>query len=587
MKKLCRNFVWSIREIWDFRKKFLILSLAGACISGVLPVISLSLTQRLINMIQIRHASFRECAYMCAALVCCEMIGTNILQYIGTEYQNCETQFETHTQYKILHKASTLACKTFEDSSIQDVINRTQNDAQNSIISNLQGIMSLISAMIGAVSYIYILGCFRVWVLLLVVLFYLVRFRIEKWFALKGYSVTLKNTENERKAEYMSRLLLHPDYIKEIKTFGVFGKLLRKFREARLCYDNAEIHLNNAKLRHLITLGVGEYLVDGFLVFYLVRLAFLGKLLFGSFFLYNSAIDSLKTNLTVIIEKISDMYKSSAMIEQMDRYYHLEDEKQQNESNMIGTIESIELRHVSYHYENSTEDSLKDVSLLLRQGEKMVLLGANGSGKTTLLKIILGIYQDYTGTVLVNGIDLRLIDMESYRRQLSAVFQDYIKYETNVRDNINCTGANISDSELFELLSVVHMRDCFDDLNSPLGYQFNHGRQLSIGQWQKLAFLRAFCKKASLMVLDEPNSAIDMCAENDMFSYLDVNRKNKIMILVLHRFHPVVEDADKIMILSDGHVTDAGTHQVLLKRNSFYRKFSLLDNNQEHRSCCV
>ncbi|MCE5255499.1 MAG: ATP-binding cassette domain-containing protein, partial [Spirochaetaceae bacterium] len=237
----------------------------------------------------------------------------------------------------------------------------------------------------------------------------------------------------------------------------------------------------------------------------------------------------------------------------------------------IDTIEKIEFANVSFTYPNG-KCALKDLSFVVEKGDVLALVGENGSGKTTLVKLMAGLYQPSAGEIIVNGVNLREIDPASYRRQISAVFQDYMEYALSLKENV--TLAETSDEEFDAFLERTRQKmdlSFVDKLagksDEKLGLEFG-GAELSGGQWQRLAILRGLKKDNSLLLVDEPTASIDPKQEAAVFDEL-AGHFSGITVLVTHRLGSV-RLSSKIFVLQDGRIVETGAHDDLLNRGGHY-----------------
>ncbi|WP_423806786.1 ATP-binding cassette domain-containing protein [Peptoniphilus lacrimalis] len=236
----------------------------------------------------------------------------------------------------------------------------------------------------------------------------------------------------------------------------------------------------------------------------------------------------------------------------------------------------MSVRNVSYRYPTSDVYALKNINLEIKQGDFIAIIGRNGSGKSTLMKILLGYYDDYEGEIFVNGINLRNINHRSYLNCIGALFQDFTKYEATIRENVCYSNLDkIDDDEMiknvckqFGLEELIKREP--KDIDTQLGFWFEDGKQISIGQWQKVALSRAFVRDADLYFLDEPNAALDPVSEYQMAQMYKEIFKNKIGIVIVHKFNHYVDKADKIVILKDGVISVVGTHNELIKNSEEY-----------------
>jgi ATP-binding cassette subfamily B protein len=237
--------------------------------------------------------------------------------------------------------------------------------------------------------------------------------------------------------------------------------------------------------------------------------------------------------------------------------------------------EGLVFHNVSFNYPRAARDSLQEIDFQLRPGETVALVGENGAGKSTLIKLLCRLYDPGQGSITLDGVDLKKLDPVAWQSQISVVFQDYVRYELSVLDNIwlGDVNAEKNSPEIAKAARVAgidkaiqHFPDGYD---AQLGTQFLDGRELSTGEWQRLALARAFFRKARLVVLDEPSSALDPLAEAALIEQFRRIIQGRSAIIVSHRLSSV-QLADRIYVMADGRIVEEGSHDELLKRGGAY-----------------
>jgi ATP-binding cassette subfamily B protein len=241
-----------------------------------------------------------------------------------------------------------------------------------------------------------------------------------------------------------------------------------------------------------------------------------------------------------------------------------------------GHFEGLRMDGVSFTYPLTGRQVLEDVSLELRPGEVVALVGENGSGKTTLVKLLCRLYtQVDRGRILLNGHDVRDLDPREMREQVTVLFQDFVRYELSVADNIvmGRPDAPSSEARISEAARRAGAERLIEQLPSGyatrLGRRFHGGAELSGGQWQRLALARAFYRGGDVLILDEPTAALDPRAEAEFFRQVGELAADKSVILVSHRFSSV-RTADRIYVLQEGRVIESGPHDDLVRLNGVY-----------------
>ncbi|MDD3184008.1 MAG: ABC transporter ATP-binding protein [Anaerostipes sp.] len=579
-KRIIKGLIWSIKRIVSFKASYFVLLILEAILNGINPIISLLLTQRIINDIQLKSESLKIIMILIIALSIYEILNELLLNFVQLRLKTNEIKFETFMQIKILKKISKLDSKEFESSDVYDLINRTQYDANTGILGNLETFFNVISNLIGTVSYIVILMKYNILFLLTIIAVPIVRYYFEKKYSLLEYDTIIENTELERRSSYISYVLTNAESFKEIKVFNLFSHFIKQYEEIKGVTNSKLENIYNRKTLLYSILSMVETVIDFLITATIVFQTFIGKLLIGQFILYNNSISSLKQNMISIFKQLSTIYKNVAVIIQVKNFFELPLENVNSNGIIIDKILNIKLEDVSYKYKNQQDYTLKNINISFDPSDFVILMGYNGSGKSTLMKILMCVYHDYEGMIYVNGIDLKLLNKEAYREKVGVMFQNYIKYETKISENI--LYGNLEEkgsSRIDELLVKVGLNEFKEKKNQILGYQFSEGQQISIGQWQKLATARALISDAELYIFDEPNSSLDLMSEKKVLNSIISETDGKIKILIMHRFSELMLKANKIIVLDKGRINEIGTHDDLLKNKGIYYKlYSLQDN---------
>lgn len=564
-------------RIIQIPKKYIGLFWFQAVISGILPIVSLVLIQQIINILQYKTAGIELLIIKLVIMILFRLFCGISLNYLKLAIENLELEFGAYLQAKILKKIAMLDSKDFENSKTYDLINRTRYDGNAGILGTIKILFAFISVLISTISYIAIIANYNIFIFSVIIVLPVIRYFYERKYNLEEYNVSIRNTEMERKSSYISFLLTNSENFKEIKLYQLFAYFIKKFEKIKEKYNFDFIRLHNKRTRTYSIINIFDSIVDCLVMMYILIQTFNGYLLIGDFILYNNSIDSLKENIMSVFTQISYIYKNSAMIEQIRLFFDIQSEDTHEKGIIIDKIDKIELKNVSYRYQEKEQYVLRNISLELCKGEFTVLLGYNGSGKSTLIKIIMGIYSDYEGEIYINKINLKDINLEVYRKKVAVMFQDYIKYESSIRDNIRYGDNRVeNDRELYKILDKVTLEDFKDNIEQPLGYQFTDGIQISIGQWQKLALGRTLFKPAEVYIFDEPNASLDIASEQAVLNMIWEEMRDKIAILIIHRFNCMLERADKIIVLENGEIEDIGIHEELLRHHGLYYRLYMV-----------
>ena len=379
--------------------------------------------------------------------------------------------------------------------------------------------------------------------------------------------------EKERYAFYFKDLLISPSASKEVRIFDAFPFFKGKYNALSAGVLGEKLSFLKRKTSQDLPASIFRVIVAGGLVFYTAMKTVRGELTVGYLSLFTQSIFQFSGALFEILEFWSYLGSLEPFFSKLFDFLNLKDSYllDSGEKKKIDTIEKIEFANVSFTYPNGKR-ALKNLSFSVDKGDVLALVGENGSGKTTLVKLMAGLYQPSEGAIMVNGVSLREIDPASYRRQISAVFQDYMEYALSLKENV--TLAETSDEEFDAFLERTRQKmdlSFVDELagkgDEKLGLEFG-GAELSGGQWQRLAILRGLKKDNSLLLVDEPTASIDPKQEAAVFDEL-AGHFSGITVLVTHRLGSV-RLSSKIFVLQDGSIVETGTHKDLLKLGGHY-----------------
>ena len=578
-RKIAGNLIWSLKELYKFDKAYMFLFLLRAIISGMLPVISLVLIQQIINELQYQTGSLEHIVRKLFLMFLIQLICEITLYYVQLRLENLELKFSAYFQAKILKKVEILDSKDFENTQTYNLINRTQYDGNAGILGTIKILFLLTSLIISTISYMVIIINYNVLIFALMVALPVIKYFFEKKYNLEEYRLDIKNTETDRQTSYITFLLTNSENFKEIKSYNLFGYFIKKYEKIKELFNQDYIDLNKKRTKTFSAISIIDKGLEGLVMLFILIQTFSGIIPIGDFILYNNSVDSLKENIMAIFSQISYIYKNSAMIEQIRLFFEIEPENLHKDGVKIGEIYKIELISVSYRYQGKEEYALKNINVTFNKGDFTVLMGYNGSGKSTLIKIISGIYSDYEGEIFVNEINLKNVELAKYRERISVMFQNYIKYESTISNNVRYGNLKESIPAIDRMLDKVVLPEFKNHMDQTLGYQFTEGTQISIGQWQKLALGRTLLKPADIYIYDEPNASLDIVSERSVLNMLYDEMRNKITILIMHRFNCMVERANRIIVLEHGKIRESGTHEELLKNRDLY--FKLFNEQKE------
>jgi len=440
-----------------------------------------------------------------------------------------------------------------------------------SIAGMAQQFITLLSLLAAVVS-------FSPWFLLLLVAAVIPSFLGETRFAMLAYSMLYRSTPERRELDYLRMLGASNQSAKEVKIFGLGRHLADRSRSLfnRFYEENKALAIKRALTGSVLNLlpTAGYY---GAYVLILIR-TIAGAMTVGSLTFVAGAFARSRSLIETLFSSFNNIAEQALYIKDLFDFFETEPSivSPPNALPAPRPIRSgFEFRAVSFAYPGSERQVLHNLSFRFDAGERIALIGENGAGKTTLVKLLARLYDPTGGAILLDGVDLREYDVNSLRAEIGVIFQDYMRYDMLVRENIGfgrieelANQARVESAARKSLAEplIAQFKRGYDQM---LGRRFEDGVDLSAGQWQKVALGRAYMRDAQVLILDEPTASLDARAEYEVFlRFADLTR-GRMAVLISHRFS-TVRMADRILVLADGELVEQGTHHHLVALGGRY-----------------
>ena len=485
--------------------------------------------------------------------------------------------FSNFTSVKIMEHAAILDLDQFEDSEFYDKLERARQQTVGRTIL-LSQVLSQVQDLITMGFLAAGLIVFNPWLLLLLLIAVIPAFIAESYFNDKDYTLSRSQTPERRELDYIRFIGASDETAKEVKIFDLSAFLIDRFRHLSNKFFNANKPLIiKRSLWGTVFAILGSLGYYGAYIFIIAK-TISGNLSIGSLTFLAGSFRQLRILLEGILSRFTAVSQGAIYLKDFFDFFNIQPKIKLSINGLPfpnPIKQGFTFKDVGFRYINSDRWANRHLNFTLRAGEKLALVGENGAGKTTLVKLLARLYDPTEGAIFLDGHDLREYDLAELRKQVGVIFQDYIRYQMTVSQNIAI--GNIDEKENREL--IIHAaRQSLADLlveklpgkyDQALGKRFNQGVELSGGEWQKIALARAYMKDAQLLILDEPTSALDARAEYEVFQRFSELTKGKTAVLISHRFS-TVRMADRILVLEKGELLEEGSHQELLKRNGRY-----------------
>jgi len=458
--------------------------------------------------------------------------------------------YSNKSSVDLIAKSAQIALSQLEDADFYDKLERARRQTTSRVtlmsnaLSQAQDLITVISLVAGLV---------LIYPLLIMILFIAIipSFINEIKFSSASYSLTRSWTTERRELDYLRYIGASDVTAKEVKLFSLSDFLKERFSVLADRYFQVNKGL---AIRRATFNVIGDIAYYAAYVTIILRTV-AGVITIGELTFLAGSFQRIRNQLQSIFSRFTSL--------------------EVNSLNGATISHGFTFQDVSFQYPGSDEYVLNDINFTLKAGEKLALVGENGAGKTTLVKLLLRMYKPTSGRILLDGMDIWTITVEEYQALFGVIFQDFVKFYFTAGENIAIGKIDkISDQQRIEHAAERSLADQVVQTlpkryEQPLGKRFHDGKELSGGQWQKVALARAYMKNAQVIVLDEPTSALDARAEFEAFERFTELTAQKTAVLISHRFS-TVRMADRILVLKHGQILEIGSHAELLDNGALY-----------------
>lgn len=573
MKKLLLR---SLRDIHRIVPRTLVLQIICMMLQSLMAAITIWLTSVFLNLVH--QKDFKS------SLICfCMILAVFVLSEVANSiFYSCMVRIDFQTgqqlQIELGEKGTRLSMICYENTETNNMLKRAKNCIEQERFSDLSlSVFNILAEFLKVNGTLLVLDGFHpvlVGISLLSVFPYLIvrLVRGKEFYELKRYQAA-----GERRRNYLYHLFGDKQAVKELRIFEIEDYIEQKMYAAR---DNMKQEVWNFKKRDMRSLLICEiFCKSGYLlsIFSTILLLLHQVLDVGMMAAALAAFTSFQTAAKYFLVSLGRIPECAAFVKDYYDFMDMEEAEKGTEK-LCSDFDSIKVKQLSFSYPGRKTPAVSNLSFTIKRNEVVAIVGNNGSGKTTLVKLLTGLYQAQKGQIYYGRQNLRSLDPEEFYKQISFVSQDFIKYELTVRENIGIGDWKQMENtgKIYMLLHQVGLETFISQasVNQLLGNEFG-GRELSVGQWQKLAIARGMMKDSSVIFLDEPTAALDPLMETKVLKMFLKIAREKTAIIVSHRIG-ICKEVDKIIVMKEGKIAEIGNHEKLLaEKGEYYRLYTM------------
>lgn len=573
MKKLLLR---SLRDIHRIVPRTLVLQIICMMLQSLMAAITIWLTSVFLNLVY--QKDFKS------SLICfCMILAVFVLSEVANSiFYSCMVRIDFQTgqqlQIELGEKGTRLSMICYENTETNNMLKRAKNCIEQERFSDLSlSVFNILAEFLKVNGTLLVLAGFHpvlVGISLLSVFPYLIvrLVRGKEFYELKRYQAA-----GERRRNYLYHLFGDKQAVKELRILEIEDYIEQKMYAAR---DNMKQEVWNFKKRDMRSLLICEiFCKSGYLlsIFSTILLLLHQVLDVGMMAAALAAFTSFQTAAKYFLVSLGRIPECAAFVKDYYDFMDMEEAEKGTEK-LCSDFDSIKVKQLSFSYPGRKTPAVSNLSFTIKRNEVVAIVGNNGSGKTTLVKLLTGLYQAQKGQIYYGRQNLRSLDPEEFYKQISFVSQDFIKYELTVRENIGIGDWKQMENtdKIYMLLHQVGLETFISQasVNQLLGNEFG-GRELSVGQWQKLAIARGMMKDSSVIFLDEPTAALDPLMETKVLKMFLKIAREKTAIIVSHRIG-ICKEVDKIIVMKEGKIAEIGNHEELLaEKGEYYRLYTM------------
>jgi ATP-binding cassette, subfamily B, bacterial len=575
----------SLRLVWSAGRNIFLLTAALQLVAAVGVAVQLFVGKAVLDAVLGAggELQFGELAVPLAALVAIT-VALDLAQAVQSEQSRVLGELVGRKAIdRVLDVSTRIDLLAFESPDFYDRLQRARAQGQFRALQTVNGLLGMVGAAVASVGLVAALATLQPLLLPFVLLGYVPLWIVASLNTRDLYHFSRGMTPSDRQRSYLQNVLMGRNSAKEVRAFNLASFLRQRYDRL---YDERIAELRGLAKRRTARSLLGSLASSAVTVGTIGMLSWLyvsGRMSLAAAGAAIFGLYQLANRLNALHFSATSLYEATLFVRDYSSFLTLEPEVEAAEGKRRAPegFDTLSVEDVSFTYPESDRAAVDGVSLEIRKGEIVALVGENGSGKTTLAKMLAGLYRPEKGRIRWDDVDLAEVDADELRRSVAVIFQDFERYLLPARENVGL-GRKERIEDLEAIVEAAGRADANEFLaglpegyETMLGREFSGGFDLSIGQWQRVALARAFFRDAPFVILDEPTASLDARAESNLFDRMRELLHGRSVVLISHRFSSV-RSADRIYVLHEGRVVEEGSHAELMGRQGLYAELFTL-----------
>lgn len=487
-------------------------------------------------------------------------------------------QLSHYIATQMMRKSIELDMQYFEDPAFYDSLQNARRQAEFRAMALVTGVFAIAQQLVTLVSFVALIIHFQPWLALILFGATIPAFIAQGRYSRLFFRLLTRRAPEFRQLRYLEELVTSDKSIKEVRLFELGPAIITRYSDTYAKYYNEDVAI--ARRQSILGTLWGLVSTISFYVSYawIIAMTLAGTLTLGGLTFYTTILRQSQNTFQGLFNSINWLVENGLFMTQLLEFMAMQPKMSVNPTPTpfpTPMQHGIEFHDVSFKYPDSDEWTLQHINLHISAGETLALVGLNGAGKTTLVKLLTRLYDPTEGKITIDGIDLRDFALADLHQHIGVIFQDFVRYQMTLKENIGF--GDVAHRDDIDRVTKAAMlggaaeiaTQLANGYETMLGRQFTDGRELSGGQWQKIALSRAFMRDGGILILDEPTAALDAQHEYEIFQHFRALTQGRTAVLISHRFS-TVRMADRIAVLAEGTIVELGTHAELIANRQRY-----------------